>query len=101
MPMRRREFFSVLAGAVASPPVARAQYKPHFKMSLVVSQRTSSGRAAIRFADALRYRTQGRIKITNYFDGRFFAGQQTTEFELLQRGIADLAIAQRSTGLPG
>ena len=27
-----------------------------------------------------------------YFDGRLFAGQHTTEFELPQRGVADFAI---------
>ena len=57
-------------------------------MSLIVNRDTSWGRAAIRF----KYRTQGRIKIPNYFDGRLFAGEQRTEFQLLQQGIADFAI---------
>ena len=79
---------------------ARQDYKPELKMSLVVSQETSWGRAAIRFADAVRYRTKGRIKITNYFDGRLFAGQQTTEFELLQQGVADFAISTTINSSP-
>jgi TRAP-type transport system periplasmic protein len=69
-----------------------ADYKPEFKMSLVVNQENSWGQAAKRFADAVRYRTQGRIQIRNYFDGQLFAGQQTTEFALLQQGVADFAI---------
>ena len=58
-------------------------------MSLVVNQENSWGQAAERFADAVRYRTQGRILIKNYFNGQLFAGQQTTEFALLQQGVAD------------
>jgi tripartite ATP-independent transporter DctP family solute receptor len=48
--------------------------------------------AAIRFADALRYRTGGRIQIKNHFDAQLFKGKQTTEFQLLQQGVADFAI---------
>jgi tripartite ATP-independent transporter DctP family solute receptor len=69
-----------------------ADYKPEFKMSLVVNQENSWGQAAERFADAVRYRTHGRIQIKNYFNGQLFAGKQTTEFALLQQGVADFAI---------
>jgi tripartite ATP-independent transporter DctP family solute receptor len=69
-----------------------AEYKPELSLSLVISQDSAWGRAAIRFADILRHRTQGRINITNYFDGQLFAGRQTTEFSLLQDGVADFAI---------
>jgi tripartite ATP-independent transporter DctP family solute receptor len=62
-------------------------------MSLVVNQENSWGQAAVRFADAVSQRTQGRIQIKNYFNGQLFAGKQTTEFALLQQGVADFAIS--------
>jgi tripartite ATP-independent transporter DctP family solute receptor len=81
----------VLSFSTISLPLA-ADYKPEFKMSVVVNQENSWGRAAERFADAIRYRTRGRIQIKNYFNGQLFAGRQTTEFALLQDGVADFAI---------
>ena len=73
----------VTAGLFPAGPLA-AQYKAEFKMSINPSQETSWGRAADRFAAAIKYRTKGRIQITNYFDGRASGGAQTTEFQLLQ-----------------
>jgi len=69
-----------------------ADYKPEFKLSINVSEETSWGKAAKRFADAVRYQTGGRIRIRNYFDGKLFKGEQTSEFQLLQQGIADFAV---------
>jgi tripartite ATP-independent transporter DctP family solute receptor len=80
----------LILGLLASP--VAADYKPEFKQSLVITRDTTWGRAAIRFADVLRNRTQGRINITNYFDGQLFKGKQTTEFQLLQQGAADFAM---------
>jgi TRAP-type transport system periplasmic protein len=74
------------------PASLAAQYKPEFKMSVVPNAETSWGRAAIRFADGIKFRTNGRIQVKTYFEGRLFAGEQTTEFQLLQQGIADFAI---------
>lgn len=96
--MNRRRFIVTSlasAAAVVGPPTtgaAQVGYKRDFNMSLVIAEDTPWGRAANRFAGAVRYRTQGRITITNHFDGRLFAGKQTTEFALLQQGIADFAI---------
>jgi TRAP-type C4-dicarboxylate transport system substrate-binding protein len=70
-------FLLIYAFAGNSASLA-ADYKPEFKMSLVVNQENSWGQAAKRFADAVRYRTQGRIQIRNYFDGQLFAGQPTS-----------------------
>ena len=55
--MDRRTFLAGTGAALlAAPLVAEAQggYKPEFKMSVVVSEDTAWGRAAIRFADVLR-----------------------------------------------
>jgi TRAP-type transport system periplasmic protein len=65
---------------------------PEFKLSLLINQETTWGLAAQRFADAIKYRTQGRVQIKNYFNGQLFPGKQTTEFALLQQGAADFAI---------
>ena len=82
----------VTAGLFPTGPLAAAQYKPEFKMSINPSEETSWGRAAVRFAAAIKYRTQGRIQITNYFDGRATGGEQTREFQFLQEGVIDFAI---------
>jgi tripartite ATP-independent transporter DctP family solute receptor len=81
----------VTAGLFPAGPLA-AQYKPEFKMSINPSEETSWGRAAVRFAAAIKYRTKGRIQITNYFEGRASGGVQTTEFQLLQDGVIDFSI---------
>src|SRR5262245_25190845 len=81
----------VTAGLFPAGPLA-AQYKPEFKMSINPSEETSWGRAAVRFAAAIKYRTKGRIQITNYFEGRASGGAQTTEFQLLQEGVVDFSI---------
>jgi len=75
-------------GTISTPLLAG----PELKMSVVVNQETTWGLAAQRFADAIKYRTQGRVQIKNYFSGQLFAGKQTTEFALLQQGAADFAI---------
>ena len=71
---------------------ANAQYKAEFKNSLVVGPTGPWGEAAVKFADLLKERTQGRINAVNYFDGQLFAGKQTTEFKLLDQGVADFAM---------
>jgi len=81
-----------LVAVSAAASHATAQYKAEFRNSLVVGPTGPWGEAAVKFADLLKERTQGRIKVVNYFDGRLFAGKQTTEFKLLDQGVADFAI---------
>ena len=76
---------------VAVAPAAAQQYKPEFKNSLVVGPSGPWGEAAIKFAELLKERTQGRINVKNYFAGQLFAGKQTNEFTLLNQGVADFA----------
>jgi TRAP-type C4-dicarboxylate transport system substrate-binding protein len=90
--MSRRPLAAVtvllVLGLLAEP--VTADYKPEFKLSVnLESDRVGPG--ATRFADVLRHRTQGRIRITPYFDGQLFAGKQTTELLLLQEGGIDFA----------
>src|SRR4051812_16672680 len=84
--------FVLSTGLALYPASLRAEYKTEFSLSLNVTEDTSWGRAGKRFADAVRYRTQGRVRIKNHFEGERFKGQQTSEFQLLQDGIADFAI---------
>jgi tripartite ATP-independent transporter DctP family solute receptor len=81
---------SVLCLTAAAAP-AGAQYKPEFKSSLVIGPAGPWGESAIKFADLLKERTQGRIIVKNYFAGQLFAGKQTNEFLLLNQGVADFA----------
>ena len=81
----------VLAWALPGMGEAAA-YKPEFKNSLVVGPAGPWGEAAIKFADLLKERTQGRINVKNYFAGQLFAGKQTNEFTLLNQGVADFAL---------
>jgi tripartite ATP-independent transporter DctP family solute receptor len=91
----RRILVPILALAlgvlVAAAPAAAQQYKPEFKNSLVVGPSGPWGEAAIKFAELLKERTQGRINVKNYFAGQLFAGKQTNEFTLLNQGVADFA----------
>jgi len=71
--MDRRAFISgITLSLLAASLAAEAQggYKPEFKLSVVVNEDTAWGRAAIRFADAVRSRTAGRIQVKPYFNGR-------------------------------
>jgi TRAP-type transport system periplasmic protein len=83
---------ALVCAAVSTATPAAAQYKAEFKNSLVVGPVGPWGEAAIKFADLLRERTQGRINVKNYFSGQLFAGKQTNEFLLLNQGVADFAL---------
>lgn len=90
--MNRSLAAALVLGLGTLTAAAAADYKSEFAMSVVVSEQAPWGRAAARFAEAVRYRTQGRINIRNHYDSRLLADRQTTEFQLLSEGVADFAI---------
>jgi tripartite ATP-independent transporter DctP family solute receptor len=98
--MRRREFIALLGVTTACRAALAADYKPEFKLSVVVNEETSWGRAAIRFADAVSFRTRGRINIRNYFEGRLYTGEQATEFDLVKEGKVDFIIGSTVNWTP-
>lgn len=78
--------------AAFSVPAWAANYKPEYKLSLVIGPQTPWGQAAQKFADLVKERSGGKINIKCYFAGQLFAGMQTTEFLLLRQGVADFAV---------
>ncbi len=70
-----------------------ANYKPEYKMSIVVGPTGAWGEGATRFAEAVKKATDGRINIKPYFSGQLFAGKQTNEFLLMKQGVIDFALS--------
>jgi len=75
-----------------SGTVFSADYKPEYKMSIVVGPTGPWGESAARFADEVRKATNGRINIKPYYSGQLFAGKQTNEFLLMKQGVIDFAV---------
>jgi len=69
-----------------------ADYKPEYKMSIVVGPTGPWGESAARFAEAVKKATDGRINIKPYYSGQLFAGKQTNEFLLMKQGVIDFAV---------
>ncbi len=69
-----------------------ANYKPEYKMSIVVGPTGPWGEGAARFAEAVKKQTEGRVNIKPYYSGQLFAGKQTNEFLLMKQGVIDFAL---------
>jgi TRAP-type C4-dicarboxylate transport system substrate-binding protein len=61
----RRLVVLALAPALGLVPAAAQSYKPEFKNSLVTGPSGPWGEAAVRFAERLEERSQGRINVKN------------------------------------
>ncbi len=83
--------FCMMLGFVCT--VSAANYKPEYKMSIVVGPTGPWGEGAARFAEAVKKATEGRINIKPYYSGQLFAGKQTNEFLLMKQGVIDFALA--------
>lgn len=78
---------TLLAAAVPS----MAAYKAEYKLDIVPSLTTGWGKGAVRFADLVRKRTNGRVNIKVYGNAQLTTGKQTNAFMLIYNGTIDFA----------
>ncbi|MEJ7931684.1 DctP family TRAP transporter solute-binding subunit [Ramlibacter sp. AN1015] len=81
---------AALAFAAAVP--AQTNYKPEYKMSLVVGTAFPWGKGGEIWADLVRERTQGRINMKLYPGVSLVQGDQTREFTAIRQGVIDVAV---------
>lgn len=75
-----------------APAMAQANYKPEYKMSLVLGPAFPWGKGGEIWADLVKERTDGRINIKLYPGTSLVGGDQTREFTALRQGVIDLAV---------
>ena len=84
---------ALVAISIAFTTVAAAQdYKPEYKMSLVLGPAFPWGKGGEIWADLVRERTAGRINIKLYSGTSLVQGDQTREFSAIRQGVIDMAI---------
>ena len=93
--MKARTFmkFALATAALAAAGLASAQnYKPEYKMSLVVGTAFPWGKGGEIWANMVKERTQGRINIKLYPGVSLVQGDQTREFTAIRQGVIDMAV---------
>ena len=92
--MKKSALFIILLILVVgfASMVFSENYKPEYKMSIVVGPAGPWGESAARFAEEVKKATDGRINIKPYYSGQLFAGKQTNEFLLMKQGVIDFAV---------
>ena len=92
--MKKSALFIILLILVVgfASTVFSENYKPEYKMSIVVGPAGPWGESAARFAEEVKKATDGRINIKPYYSGQLFAGKQTNEFLLMKQGVIDFAV---------
>jgi TRAP-type transport system periplasmic protein len=81
-----------MAIAFATVVAAAQDYKPEYKMSLVLGTSFPWGKGGEIWADLVRERTSGRINIKLYPGTALVQGDQTREFSAIRQGVIDMAI---------
>lgn len=79
----------VLAAPQSAPA---ADYKPEYKMSLVLGKPFPWGIAGERWAELIKEKTGGRINVKTYPGTSLVGGDQTKEFTAIRQGAVDMAI---------
>ncbi len=73
-------------------PAGAAEYKAEYRLSTVLGPAFPWGRAAERWADLVKQKTEGRINIKVYPGTSLVGGDQTREFTAIRQGVIDLAV---------
>jgi TRAP-type transport system periplasmic protein len=86
--------FVAMAVAVLAAPqiVPAADYKPEYKLSLVLGKPFPWGIAGERWAELVKEKTGGRINVKTYPGTSLVGGDQTKEFTAIRQGAIDMAI---------
>jgi TRAP-type transport system periplasmic protein len=82
----------VVAVLAAPQIVPAADYKPEYKMSLVLGKPFPWGIAGERWAELVKEKTGGRINVKTYPGTSLVGGDQTKEFTAIRQGAIDMAI---------
>jgi TRAP-type transport system periplasmic protein len=72
--------------------VQAADYKPEYKLSLVLGKPFPWGIAGERWAELVKEKTAGRINVKTYPGTSLVGGDQTKEFTAIRQGAIDMAI---------
>ncbi len=94
--MKRRSLIAALAAAglgfATQPVLAQGKYQPEYRVSIVVNNAFPWGKAADRWSELVKQRTNGRISMKVYPGTSLVAGDQTREFTAIRQGVIDMAI---------
>jgi TRAP-type transport system periplasmic protein len=85
----------VVAVALAwltTPPAIAADYKAEYKLSTVLAKPMPWGIAGERWAELIKEKTKGRIKVKQYPGTSLVGGDQTKEYTAIRQGAIDMAI---------